>query len=180
MPTLASFRGGFIALNGRAPDEQEIWDAAVAEGLRRSAEHTEPQVGELTSRALDLYRPPFVYNCGFIMDADGNMVADDPASEEGMLRLRGWGRIQYEKDGEKLQDRVGHIIANMLTRYWHENFAPSFTTIYQVEASSTSENGWIDVPRKMYSKASDTANGRKPERTRIVYTKTPARPRPKK
>jgi len=35
-----------------------------------------------------------------------------------MARLRGWGRIQYLPDPEKLHDAVGEIIAEALTEYW--------------------------------------------------------------
>lgn len=35
--TLGGFRGGFVGTHGRAPSEQEIWNAAVQSGMRRTA-----------------------------------------------------------------------------------------------------------------------------------------------
>lgn len=34
--TLGGFKGGFIGLHGRAPTEQEIWNAAVRSGIDRT------------------------------------------------------------------------------------------------------------------------------------------------
>jgi len=67
--------------------------------------------------ALELYTPPFRFAYGFIWDAKDNMVADE-AAKDAAVRVRGWGRIQYRPDSEKLQDAVGELIAEALTEYW--------------------------------------------------------------
>ena len=46
--TMAGFRGGFIGLHGRAPTEQEIWNAGVDSGRRRYAA---PVAGRVISDA---------------------------------------------------------------------------------------------------------------------------------
>lgn len=70
---------------------------------------------ELKQRALALYRAPFRVEEGAIYDAAGHMVADD---REGVLRVRGWGRIGYLKDGAALQDMVGELLVEALNAYW--------------------------------------------------------------
>ena len=83
---------------------------------------------DLRKRAFDLYRAPFRYECGYIWDAAGEMVADDRAdagdksAEERSLavRVRGWGRIAKLPDAEKLQDTVGQFIAEALTELWQK------------------------------------------------------------
>lgn len=57
-----------------------------------------------------LYRAPFHSRRGiYIFDADNNMVADFVDMTPGRwrvtggpFRVRGWGRIQYMKDGDNL------------------------------------------------------------------------------
>jgi hypothetical protein len=75
-------------------------------------------ISDLHTRALALYKPPFRYECGHIYDVDFNMVADQTAH---VMRIRGWGRISYLKDPEKLQDEVGKLVAEALTKFWTEN-----------------------------------------------------------
>ena len=75
---------------------------------------------ELRARALSICKPPFKFERGFIFDADNNMVADNPM-EDGISRVRGWGRISYMKNPEQLQDEVGEIIAEALTEYWSKH-----------------------------------------------------------
>jgi hypothetical protein len=48
------------------------------------------------------------------------MVADQPA-QDAVLRIRGWGRIQYLPDAEKLQDAVGELIARAMTEFWERS-----------------------------------------------------------
>ena len=72
---------------------------------------------ELRARALSICKPPFEFKHGYIFDAEGNTVADNPM-EGGVLRIRGWGRISYMEDPEHLQDEIGKIIAEALTEYW--------------------------------------------------------------
>ena len=72
---------------------------------------------DLKAQALALYKPPFKHIHGYIWDSDNHMVADDG----GMMRVRGWGRIQKQPDAEKLQDTVGDLIADALTKYWNKS-----------------------------------------------------------
>lgn len=79
---------------------------------------------DLKSKALTLYKAPFTYDNmgGYIWDAENEMVADTPEMTE-VVRVRGWGRIQYMKDvnPEELQDQVGEMIAEALTDYWNKH-----------------------------------------------------------
>lgn len=69
--------------------------------------------------ALSLYKPPFRHEHGYIFDADGHMVADDDPDHSGaMVRVRGWGRIQYKANPEGLHDEVGDLIALALTEFY--------------------------------------------------------------
>jgi hypothetical protein len=70
---------------------------------------------EREKKALDLYRPPFRHEHGHILDSCGEM-----ASDQTMLRIRGWGRISHLENPEELQDDVGRLIAEALTRFWVE------------------------------------------------------------
>ena len=85
---------------------------------------------DLNQVAVSLFKPPFKYLSGYVWDSANNMVCDDAiqsANEdiatkkshgEPVLRLRGWGRIQYLPNAEATQDQVGDIIAKALNLYW--------------------------------------------------------------
>jgi hypothetical protein len=75
---------------------------------------------DLRRKAIELYSPPFRYEMGYIFDAKGRMVADDPCVEDVTLRIRGWGRISYLEDPNALQDVVGVMIAEAITEYWRK------------------------------------------------------------
>ena len=68
---------------------------------------------DLKFKALELYKPPFIFRAGYIHDSAGSMVADEAA-----LRIRGWGRIGRMDNAEELQDKVGELIAEAMTNYW--------------------------------------------------------------
>lgn len=67
--------------------------------------------------AIALYEAPFYFKRGYIFDAKHRMVADD-AGQDAIARVRGWGRISYLPDAERLQDAVGALVAEALTAYW--------------------------------------------------------------
>jgi hypothetical protein len=69
--------------------------------------------------ALSIYKPPFRFQHGYIFDAVNHMVVDDVLDGVKAARVRGWGRISYMPDPEKLQDTVGAMIADALTEYWN-------------------------------------------------------------
>lgn len=77
---------------------------------------------EFRKEAMSLYKAPFTYYAGYIHDNAGNMFADQGRAEEASAlmaaRVRGWGRLSYMKDGDKLQDEVGNMIAEALNEYW--------------------------------------------------------------
>ena len=78
-------------------------------------------LSELQKRALSLYRGPFRYEAGYIWDSKSEMVADmrdDDHNNVVALRVRGWGRISYLPDPEKLQDTIGELMAAALTEFW--------------------------------------------------------------
>lgn len=100
--------------------------------LASAAQQNEPQnipenipaqpVSELREIAIALYKPPFKFDCGYIWDAGGQMVADNNLDkDEQILRVRGWGRISYLENAEALQDEVGEVIAIALSDYWNRN-----------------------------------------------------------
>ncbi len=82
----------------------------------------------LRERAFKLYRAPFRYEMGYVWDARNEMVADDHVAGAAELeavppvRVRGWGRIGYLPGSESLQDMVGALIAEALTKLWREHF----------------------------------------------------------
>jgi len=80
---------------------------------------------QLRKAALDLYKPPFQFKYGYIFDANGETFSDTPDEliRASILRIRGWGRIQYleEFKPEDLQDKVGELCAEALTEYWMKN-----------------------------------------------------------
>jgi hypothetical protein len=72
-------------------------------------------------KAMEILKPPFKFECGYIFDSapDQNMVADDHDCETGTIaRLRGWGRLGKLDDGDAIQDAIGQIIADALTKYF--------------------------------------------------------------
>ena len=99
-------------------------------------------MSELRKVALELYKPPFTYERGYIFDANNRMVADDNA-ESFALRVRGWGRISYEENPEKLQDMAGKLFAEALTLYWealsteHDHFSEVANIIHYPECWDT-------------------------------------------
>src|SRR5574343_173075 len=77
-------------------------------------------MNELRKTAAELYFPPFRFEHGYIWDSKNNMVADENANDI-VARIRGWGRISYLDNAEDLQDEVGHLIAELLTKHWPAN-----------------------------------------------------------
>ena len=79
--------------------------------------------GALRGQAVACLAAPFRYQSGYVFDANNQMVADMPGS--AVCRVRGWGRLQYRTDcdPEALQDMVGILIAEALTRLWEDEAA---------------------------------------------------------
>lgn len=73
---------------------------------------------DIRQRALNLYKPPFRYEHGFIFDSTNQVAADDPDERGAAGRVRGWGRIQKMPDAEKLQDEFGSVIVDALDMYY--------------------------------------------------------------
>ena len=76
----------------------------------------------LCTAALELYKPPFRFDRGYIFDAEGRMAYDNEGVDT-MGRVRGWGRIQYLPNPEALQDKVGEMIAEALNDFWKKHSA---------------------------------------------------------
>ena len=82
---------------------------------------------KVTIAAFNLYEPPFKFFNGYIFDASDRIVADQGAigRMSGMIamQIRGWGRIQYDKENDpaELQDEVGKLCALALTHYWENH-----------------------------------------------------------
>ncbi len=85
-----------------------------------------PRMAHLRERARALYRPPFKFEGGYIWDKNMEMVADSHLNtlrDEPMaaVRIRGWGRIQSLPTPGPLQEEVGKMIAELLTKHWMES-----------------------------------------------------------
>lgn len=75
----------------------------------------------LRNAAFGLYQPPFRYESGWIWDANNQFVSDEGGPchyDARMARIRGWGRIQYLPQPERLQDEIGQMVAEALTAFW--------------------------------------------------------------
>lgn len=88
---------------------------------------------------LSVYRAPFRKDPygHFIWDADHHMVAD-MGGPGGAFRTRGWGRIQYMKDAEKIHDELTRVFGivtakcalnhelcvDALNRLWEDQCCP--------------------------------------------------------
>ena len=81
---------------------------------------TEDEKKELRKRAVALYKAPFKFDVrgGYIWDANHEMVADGLGEAGHMLQVRGWGRISYLPEPGALQDTVGELFAELLTKHW--------------------------------------------------------------
>jgi hypothetical protein len=101
-------------------------------GMRTTKGSNSLLIDGLSAVALNLYRPPFKYECGYVFDANHQMVSDDSGgtplylcddrrADDCIGRVRGWGRIGKLKDGDAVQDAVGTIIAAALTEYWEKH-----------------------------------------------------------
>lgn len=104
-----------------ASQPTETGEVAVVRS--RAAASVEDQLepgSDFRERALALCRPPFRFEHGYVFDDASEMVADNHASEGGILRVRGWGRLRYMLDSERLQDALGGLLAEALTRFWSE------------------------------------------------------------
>lgn len=101
------------------------WEDLVSECYRPTQKVREiwEEANKLKLAALDLYKPPFVYHFGYIHDANGEVVADQDGVEGAIaLQIRGWGHIQYHKevDPEALQDLIGEMTAQAMTKHWKD------------------------------------------------------------
>jgi hypothetical protein len=88
-----------------------------------AADDQETPESALRARALALYKGPFNYHHGYIYDAAGQMISDEGRDAElkGLARVRGWGRISSLPEAGELQDQVGELIAEALTKFWEAN-----------------------------------------------------------
>jgi hypothetical protein len=94
---------------------------------------------DIRKKVFELYKPPFSFNCGYIFDSDGAMVADETRSMlahiSHVARIRGWGRIGRMDDAEKIQDMAGEIVAEALTEFWRKHKNDNFVkAVKMVEA----------------------------------------------
>ncbi len=105
-------------------DLDQAYMHGKTEGLKgaRKESSISPACSISEARAMALYSPPFKFQHGFIFDANGEMVSDgELENQDAIQRVRGWGRIGYMDDAEKLQDLVGDVIAKALTEYWQKS-----------------------------------------------------------
>lgn len=83
----------------------------------------------LRELALELYKPPFVFNRGYVYDNANCMVADDGDCKDKVERVRGWGRISYLNRPEELQDEFGNIMAEALNEFFAKHTNTNTDTI---------------------------------------------------
>lgn len=105
--------------------EAQAWGPLASMPQPTQAQAGAVPLTDIRKAALDLYKPPFRHEYGYIRDANHQMVADDAGSEgSGLIasRIRGWGRIKYmdkpEQRAAALQDEVAEIVAEALNTYW--------------------------------------------------------------
>lgn len=76
-------------------------------------------MNKLTDKALKIYKPPFKLYGQKIYDSQSNPVCD----------IRGWGYLTgkghgglgiNENHAAKLQDHIGEMIAEAITKHWVE------------------------------------------------------------
>jgi hypothetical protein len=99
--------------------DQEI--EKVAKPFIRSVGGYSQNEPDIRKRAMMLYKPPFKFQHGYIHDSENRMVADDgdiEGEKNVAARVRGWGRISYLPDPEKLQDEVGQMLVDALNLYY--------------------------------------------------------------
>lgn len=91
-----------------------------------------PPFGSIRKAAMAVYKAPFKYNHGYIYDSQNLMVADDGGygddnSVSGAVasHVRGWGRLGYLPDGDKLQDEIGQMMADALNLYYEQQIKES-------------------------------------------------------
>ena len=116
-----------IAPSPKTAAKASGWRAGTTAGHRVGADGREASKvneadvrGASRGQAIGCFKSPFRYQSGYVFDANNRMVADMPWS--AVCRVRGWGRLQYRTDcdPEALQDMVGILIAEALTRLWDE------------------------------------------------------------
>lgn len=95
------------------------WQARSSLATPPAAAHGDKAV-QIDARLLELYQAPFRFDerGGYIWDAQNNMVADNHVDGDQAIRVRGWGRLSYRKDGEEVQDLMGQAMADALTARW--------------------------------------------------------------
>lgn len=104
-------------------DEIYDWKSSIIE-LYRPTKRTRQiweEANQLKLAALNLYTPPFKYCHGYIYDNKNEVVADQDGVESSIaLQIRGWGHIQYHQEvaPSELQDFIGQMTAEALTKYW--------------------------------------------------------------
>ncbi len=64
-----------------------------------------PSNQTIEDKLKEYFKPPFTFGSGYIFDSNNQMVGE----------VRAWGYLQYKPDSEKLQDRLGELIAEALT-----------------------------------------------------------------
>lgn len=90
--------------------------------LEAQTQEPQPPFGSIRKAAMAVYKPPFIYQYGYIYDSQNLMVADngglgkeDPGVKGAVAaRVRGWGRLGYLPNGAELQDEIGQMMADAL------------------------------------------------------------------
>lgn len=113
-------------------EEQKAFLGAMASRLEMirdgTFKSTEP-LPEFQLQALSLYKPPFKFMCGYIFDGGHNMFADGGDFSDQAARIRGWGRLGYMENAEKIQDAAGELFARALTELWERLGKPVGTIL---------------------------------------------------
>lgn len=103
-------------------------------------ERVSDEIESLRDKAVSLYKPPFRFEHGYILDAESRIVADNNVEDVdgAALRVRGWGRISYMENAEALQDEVGSVIALAMTEFWQQQYRVAAEPVAFTEAHEIS------------------------------------------
>lgn len=130
-------------------------------------ERVSDEIENLRDKAVSLYKPPFRFEHGYILDAESRIVADNDVEDAdgAALRVRGWGRIGHMENAEALQDEVGNVIALAMTEFWQQQYRAAAEPVYQYQAFTFVENSdgeqekfwfWSDCDERFYTACKGT------------------------
>jgi hypothetical protein len=132
--------------------------AALAAQEPAQAVEPEPPFDTKRKAAMAIYKPPFKHHRGYIYDSQQHMVADDHDVHAAVAaRVRGWGRIGYMQNPEKLPDEVGEMMADALNALYTHQAKPLSEA--QIDQALRNHYNPHDRPHISFARAIEAAHG---------------------